>query len=118
MHGYACAAASQRRVSRPPTRAQYSCALVRVSRAQLRRMYAIRSRRANKAREAVALLTEALQEASGLKVRGVHLMQGLLETRADVHESLQDAESASADRARAAKLRAMRVETLAPASPA
>ena len=76
-------------------------------RAWLRRMYAMRALRSNKGGEALALLTEALQEASSLKGRAAHLLTLLLEQRADVHEMLRDAPSARDDRERAARLRAM-----------
>jgi hypothetical protein len=76
--------------------------------AWLRRMYATRALRRNQPREAVALLTEALQEASTLKGAAAHMLQELLEMRADAHDLLQDESSrsaAAADRRRAASLR-------------
>ena len=83
--------------------------------AWLRRMYAMRAMRSNKHAEAIALLTEGLQEASVLKSGAAHLLQQLLELRADVYDQLRDAEKAAADRKRAAGLRSMVAETAASA---
>ena len=76
-------------------------------RAWLRRMYAMRAMRANKHTEARALLTEALNEASSLRGNAAHMLQALLELRADVHDALGDAPKAVSDRERAASMRAM-----------
>ena len=78
-------------------------------------MYAMRAMRSNKHAEAVALLTEGLQEASVLKSGAAHLLQQLLELRADVYDQLRDTEKAAADRKRAAGLRSMVAETAASA---
>ena len=79
--------------------------------AWLRRMYAVRSMRANKPAEAHALLTEALGLAAPLKRRGCHLLSLLLDERADISEGLLgDASAAAADRERAAQLRELTSE--------
>ena len=85
--------------------------------AWLRRMYAVRAMRANKAQEAHALLTEALTLAAPLKGDGSHLISLLLDERADVSEGLlRDAEAAAADRARAAQIRQLQQKQAAAAA--
>ena len=74
-------------------------------RAWLRRMYAMRALRRNDPREAKTLLTQALTEASELRSSAAHMLQALLELRADVQESLGDREGATSDRQRAAHMR-------------
>ena len=85
--------------------------------AWLRRMYAVRAMRANKAQEAHALLTEALTLSAPLKGDGSHLISLLLDERADVSEGLlRDAEAAAADRARAAQIRQLQQKQAAAAA--
>lgn len=75
------------------------------TRAWLHRMYAIRALRKNQPAEALSLLTTALNSAGTLGMSGAHLIDGLLELRADCSDQLRDAEAAAADRGRAAQMR-------------
>ena len=80
--------------------------------AWLRRMYAMRALRSNKPGEAAALLTEALNEASVLRANAAHLIQSLLELRADAHEVSGERDKAAADRERAVGMRGLTAESL------
>ena len=91
----------------PPPAEPVNETVTAAQRAWLRRMYAMRAMRANKHTEARALLTEALNEASSLRGNAAHMLQALLELRADVHDALGDAPKAVSDRERAASMRAM-----------
>ena len=53
-----------------------------------------------------------LNEASVLKGDAAHMLQALLEQRADVREALGDATMAADDRQRAAKMRTMTSESV------
>ena len=75
------------------------------TKAWLKRMYAMRSLRQNKPAEALGLVGMALNEAGVLKQRGAHMLSGLLELRADIHEQQQSAEAAAADRKHAQQMR-------------
>mmetsp|Transcript_5048 Transcript_5048/g.13302 ORF Transcript_5048/g.13302 Transcript_5048/m.13302 type:complete len:212 (+) Transcript_5048:34-669(+) len=73
--------------------------------AWLKRMYAMRALRRNDPKEAVGLLTLALNEAGALKQQGATLLAHMLELRADAYEQLQDQASANSDRVKAVQMR-------------
>ena len=79
------------------------------TKAWLKRMYAMRALRANNPKEALGLLTGALNEAGSLRHQGATLLSHLLELRADVHEQLRDQASADADRAKAQQMRGLKL---------
>ena len=83
------------------------------TKAWLKRMYAMRALRKNDPKEALGLLTTALNEAGSLRHQGATLLSHLLELRADVHDQLRDAASAEADRAKAQQMRELRLPTAA-----
>jgi hypothetical protein len=74
-------------------------------------MYADRSLRSNQPREAINLLTAALNEAGTLRAQAAYLLGILLEQRANVYESLADLEAAAADRKTAGRMLSMPPET-------
>jgi len=78
------------------------------TKAWLKRMYAMRALRKNDPKEALGLLTIALNEAGALKHQGASLLSHLLELRADVHEQLRDPTSAASDRAMALLMRSLK----------
>jgi len=79
------------------------------TKAWVKRMYAMRALRANNPKEALGLLTSALNEAGSLRHQGATLLSHLLELRADVHEQLRDQASAEADRAKAQQMRGLKL---------
>jgi len=80
--------------------------------AYLKKMYADRALRSNKPRDAIGLLTAALNEAGTLRTQAAFLLSRLLEQRADVHESLGDSGAAESDRAAAARMLALPAQEL------
>lgn len=70
----------------------------------LNRMYAERALRTNKPRDALGLLTAALNEAGKLRLRAAYLLHQLLLERADVHSLLGDPKAAASDRAAAQRM--------------
>ena len=77
------------------------------AKAYLHKRYADRALRANKPAEAKELLTQALNSAGVLRVRGALLLARLLDDRADVHEQLAAPEACATDRAAAEKMRSL-----------
>ena len=70
----------------------------------LKRMYAERAMRENKMRDALGLITAALNHAGTLGIRAAYLIHQLLQKRADVHALMGDPNAAADDRAAAQRM--------------